>query len=111
MYKVISVSKIVNDEYQNALLCLIETGNGITIELVSGPQVQGFLKKAISYYHLCFTIDNIAHEIDRLLKEGAILLSDPKPAILFDGRKVAFLYTTEGIIELLEERHSEGVAS
>ena len=38
---------------------------------------------------------------------GGVLVSEPKPAVLFGGRRVAFLYTRIGLIELLEENDGE----
>lgn len=102
-YDVKSVSNIIFDEQQNASLCLVETNNGATIELISGATVNGLVEKGISYYHLCFTVKDISAEIDRLKKEGMMLISPPKPAILFKSKLVAFLYAQTGLIELLEE--------
>ena len=103
LYDVVSVSDVVFDEHQNATLCVIKTANGVNIELVSGTQVEGILKQGIVYYHLCYSVDDIDEEIDRLREGGAMLISDKKPAILFDNRLVAFLITTVGLIELLQE--------
>ena len=102
-YDVKSVSDVIFDEQQNASLCLILTNNGATIELISGPTVNGLIEKGISYYHLCFTVKDIVTEINRLKTGGMILVSPPKPAILFENKLVAFLYAQTGLIELLEE--------
>ena len=84
-YDIASVSKIIFDERQNAKLCLVETNNGITIELIAGSTVSNLLKKGISYYHLCFSVKDIFAEIKRLKSNGAIIVSPPKPAILFNN--------------------------
>ena len=102
IYDVVNISEVVYDERQKASLCLIETRNGLNIELVSGEQVKSLLAKEISYYHVCYTVLDIHKEIGRLKKQGAIVVSEPKPAILFNNRQVAFLYTNIGLIELLE---------
>ena len=102
IHDVESISNIVFDKNQNANLCLIKINNGISIELISGKQVENLIKKKISYYHLCYEVDDIEGEIKRLSNAGGILMSHPKPAILFENRKVAFLMLSYGIIELLE---------
>ena len=102
IHDVISISEIFYDKNQNANLCLIKIKNSLSIELISGKQVENLIKKKISYYHLCYEIQNIESEIKRLVNLGGIILSEPKPAILFDNRKVAFLLLSYGIIELLE---------
>ena len=103
IYQVLSVSDIVFDQDQKANLCFLKTGNGIDIELIAGDQVKGILEKGIEYYHVCYEVSNIRENIDSLSKKGAFVVSEPKPAKLFDKRKVAFLYTGTGLIELLEE--------
>ena len=102
IHDVISISEIFYDKNQNANLCLIKIKNSLSIELISGKQVENLIKKKISYYHLCYEIQNIESEIKRLVNLGGIILSEPKPAILFNNRKVAFLLLSYGIIELLE---------
>lgn len=102
IYDVVDTGEIVFDERQNAFVCLVKTGNGLDIELVSGEQVKELLKREISYYHMCYTVSHIRDEIQRLKKQGAIIVSEPKPARLFGDKQVAFLYTTIGLIELLE---------
>jgi methylmalonyl-CoA/ethylmalonyl-CoA epimerase len=103
IHKVLAVSDIVYDKMQDASLCIIKTDNDINIELISGNMVQNLLKKRIQYYHVCFEVENINQEILRLRAEGAFLVSEPKEAILFNNKKVAFMQTSYGLIELLEK--------
>lgn len=102
IHTVIEVSPVVSDTAQRAELCMLKTEEGISIELISGEQVQNIVKKKISYYHLCFETNDIDAEIKRLLELGAFLVSEPKPAILFNNKKVAFVQVSYGLIELVE---------
>lgn len=104
IHKILERSPIVFDYEQNAELCLLTVEGGLKIELISGKQVETIIKRKISYYHLCFEVEDINAEIKRLEKEGAILISPPKPAILFDNREVAFLIVSYGIIEILSSK-------
>ncbi len=53
--------------------------------------------------HLSFRTDDIEVELRRLRQEGALVVSRPTPAKLFEGRRVAFVYLREGtLIELVE---------
>jgi len=94
----------VFDEQQNAELVLLTLADGTNIELIAGKQVESFVKKNITYYHICFEVDDILAEADRLVAEGALLISPPKPAVLFDNRLVAFLNVSYGLIELLNSK-------
>jgi len=94
----------VFDAQQNAELVLLTLADGTNMELIAGKQVETFVKKNITYYHICFEVDDILVEIDRLVAEGAFLISPPKPAILFGNRLVAFLNVSYGLIELLNSK-------
>jgi methylmalonyl-CoA/ethylmalonyl-CoA epimerase len=102
IHDVTDVGPHVFDAEQNAEVCILWTADGVAIELISGDPVANILKKGITYYHMCFETENIDVEITRLQSLGAHLLSEPKSAILFDNRKVAFLMVSYGLIELLQ---------
>lgn len=93
----------VFDERQNARLCMLKLKDGTKIELVEGDAVNSFLKRRQFLYHTCFTTPAIEAEINNLTELGATLVSEPKEAVLFQQRRVAFLMSEMGMIELLEE--------
>ncbi|MDC0118955.1 VOC family protein [Schleiferiaceae bacterium] len=102
-HKVIWESEIVEDLRQNAQLCMVKTDFGLDFEFVSGTVVSGIVKKGISYYHTCYEVENLDGVLADFVSRGAILVSKPKQAVLFNNRRVAFLYMPYGLIELLEE--------
>jgi methylmalonyl-CoA/ethylmalonyl-CoA epimerase len=104
IHDVVETSPVVFDEGQQAELVLVTLADGTHLELISGKQVEGILKKNITYYHLCFEVDDILAEIGRLEEQGAKVLSLPRPAPLFENREVAFLHVSYGIIELLGKK-------
>lgn len=104
IHNVAAISATVFDPEQNAELALLTLTDGTHIELIAGKQVESFVKKNITYYHLCFEVDDIHTEIERLTHEHALLISSPKPAILFSNREVAFLQVSYGLIELLNSK-------
>jgi methylmalonyl-CoA/ethylmalonyl-CoA epimerase len=104
IHQIVERSPVVNDPEQEAQLVLLTLPDGTRIELVAGRQVETLVRKNIGLYHLCFEVDDIHAEIERLVGEGARLIVPPKPAALFDGRAVAFLYVDYGMIELLSKK-------
>jgi methylmalonyl-CoA/ethylmalonyl-CoA epimerase len=104
VHEVVARSPVVRDPEQDAELLLLTLADGTRIELVAGKQVEALVKRNIGLYHLCFEVGDIGAEIDRLVGEGARLVAPPKPAVLFDGRMVAFLYVPYGMIELLSQK-------
>lgn len=105
LHEVIERTPVVRDPEQDAEVALLTLSDGTRIELVAGPQVETLVKRNIGLYHLCFEVADIGAEIGRLESEGARLLIPPKPAVLFGGRTVAFLYVDYGMIELLSQKH------
>ncbi|GAA6323873.1 VOC family protein [Fusobacterium ulcerans] len=103
IHQVKSVSEVIYDKKQEAELCILEIENGLKMELISGKQVENLLKKRITYYHICYEVENITEDKEKLIKNGAFLLSGEKEAVLFSNRKVCFLMTSYGMIELVEE--------
>ena len=57
-----------------------------------------------NHFHFsCWETENIEEEIEKLKKLDSFLVSEPKEAILFQNKKVAFLMTNIGLVELVEE--------
>nr|VFJ73104.1 MAG: HAD-superfamily phosphatase, subfamily IIIC/FkbH-like domain-containing protein/non-ribosomal peptide synthase domain TIGR01720/amino acid adenylation domain-containing protein [Candidatus Kentron sp. FW] len=103
IHDVIHISDIVFDEQQDASVCLIGTEAGIPIELVAGNRVRSLLDRGIRLYHVCYEVPALLPAMETLIARGASVISDPKPAPLFDNRRVAFLDTPLGLVELLEK--------
>lgn len=99
-YNVLDTSEKIYDPNQDAYLLMIKTED-INIELVSGKVVEKFISKNITYYHVCYEVIDIEKAIKEFKK--SFVISKPKEAILFNNRKVAFLLTPIGIVELLEK--------
>ncbi len=97
-----NISEIVYDKNQDANLCMLTLDDGTKLELVSGKIVEKIVKKRQFLYHICYETDDINKEIEKLQKLDSFLVSEPKEAILFQNRKVAFLMTNIGLVELVE---------
>lgn len=97
-FDVINFSEEIYDEKQDALLQMIETKD-LNIELVAGNIVDKFIKSKTTYYHICYEVEDIYKAIEEF--QGAMLVSSPKKAILFNNRLVCFLMTPIGLVELL----------
>lgn len=103
---------IVDDQTQKVRVVLMGTSEDapVTIELISplteDSPVTDLLKKRQALYHLCYTVPDIEEAKDHARKSGAIVISKPVEAPLFDNRKICFLFTKDHyIIELVEDGH------
>lgn len=102
-YHVSRVLGPVHDPHQDATVCLAITTDGVSLELVAGPRVEGLLKRGVQLYHTCFAVEDLDAELARLVTSGAMVVGPPAPAPLFDGARVAFVATPLGLVELLEQ--------
>jgi methylmalonyl-CoA/ethylmalonyl-CoA epimerase len=70
----------------------------------TGP-INSYLTKGIGAYHVCYEVDEIEPALDRLWRNGSVVISQPVPAVAFAGRRIAWCFTpTRQLIELVE-RH------
>ncbi|RDC68019.1 HAD-IIIC family phosphatase [Rhodovulum sp. 12E13] len=102
IHRVAEVSPIIRDRFQDADLCMVRTETGERIELVSGEAVKRQIGRSVALYHTCEAVDDLDAAIARRVEAGELLVSPPKPAPLFDYRRVAFVSGPLGLTELLE---------
>ena len=110
LFHIKPITPIIEDPVQNVSVVLLSNSelSDTPIELIAPlnkvSPVSNFLEKAIHLYHICFEVDNIDSALAEAIKNKSILLSKPAPAKLFNNRRVAFVYTSDGyIVEFLEK--------
>ena len=95
---------------QKVNICFLKTNN-VYIELIEPTEenspITNFAKEGGGFHHLCFEVDDIQHEIDRMVKNGAHLVVAPVKG--FEDRLLAFLMlnlkkTKCKLIELIETK-------
>ncbi len=100
---------IVDDPIQKVRVVLMGTSDAdpIKIELISPlteeSPVSDLLKKRQSLYHLCYEVDDIEAAKKMARENGAVIISQPVEAPLFDNRKICFLFTRDHyVVEFVE---------
>lgn len=93
----------VVDPLQNATVELVETDTNLNVEFIEGEKISTLVQKGVTYYHLCYEVENLDATIKQMSENGAMVVAPPQPARLFNQRRVAFLFTSSGLVELLEE--------
>jgi len=77
---------------QKVNICFLKT-NSVYIELIepadSDSPIISFVKEGGGFHHLCFEVDDIQQEIDKMVKKGARLVVAPVKG--FEDRVIAFL--------------------
>jgi methylmalonyl-CoA/ethylmalonyl-CoA epimerase len=82
-------------------------GPGPCMELIApvdeSSPVVSWLNKNIKMYHQAYEVESMGPALALLSAQHAVVVSRPKPAIAFGGRKVAFLMLPNGLlVELIE---------
>jgi len=103
------VTEIVKDTTQKVKVVLLSTSEkeGVTIELIApltnDSPVSNFLKKGTGLYHVCFEVDDIDVALANARKHGAIIVSKPTEARLYEGKRISFVYTRDKyLVEFVE---------
>ena len=97
---------VYEDPNQKSYVQFVNLG-GLTIELLSpmsedSPVAQS-VKTRRRLHHLCYEVEHFDKELAKWDSEGRKIVSKPKSAKAFQGRRVAFFMTKEGdLFELLE---------
>ena len=77
---------------QKVNICFLKT-NSVYIELIEPADpdspIISFVKEGGGFHHLCFEVDDIQQEIDKMVKKGAHLVVAPVKG--FEDRVIAFL--------------------
>ena len=77
---------------QKVNICFLKT-NSVYIELIEPADpdspIISFIKEGGGFHHLCFEVDDIQQEIDKMVKKGARLVVAPVKG--FEDRVIAFL--------------------
>jgi methylmalonyl-CoA/ethylmalonyl-CoA epimerase len=110
LFGFVPITEVADDPIQKVSVVLLSNpkADGVPIELIAplteDSPVSNILKGNVRLYHLCFLVENIEEELKNFRSNGAIVISGPVPAELFDGKKIAFVYTPDKyVVELLEK--------
>lgn len=101
------ISDKVHDPLQGVNVSFIEFSEGV-IELVeptdpSSPISKILDKQPAMYHHVCLESDDLEKDLENCRENGQFVVSPPKPAIAFGGRRIAFVMGRDGLLwELLE---------
>jgi methylmalonyl-CoA/ethylmalonyl-CoA epimerase len=99
----------IEDSVQNVRLYWGTHATLPSVEIIAPTDTPGPVSKLAEkfhhgIYHLCFEVSDVAAWVERLsAHRRVVLVSPPKPAVLFQNRNVSFHFVEHfGLIELLE---------
>ena len=109
-FNTIGIPTLVGSQKVN--VCFLNIGN-FRLELIEPIEkdspVSNFANTGGGFHHICFEVDDIHLEVEKMVKNGARLVV--KPVKGFENRLIAFLFlnmknTKCNLIELVEKKKS-----
>jgi methylmalonyl-CoA/ethylmalonyl-CoA epimerase len=103
-----SVGPLIEDPLQKVRVAFIEVPGG-RIELIEpatedSPVREILKKRGSSHHHVCFEVENLDSQLLACSKVRMLVVSPPKPAVAFAGRRIAFVMGRDLLLwELLEQ--------
>lgn len=100
--------QIFHDPIQRVKVAFLDMpGTDVQMELVEPASDQSpvrmFLEKGGGLHHLCYEVEDCDQSLVRMRQRSAIVVKRPKPAVAFNGRRIAWVLTAEKLlVELLE---------
>jgi methylmalonyl-CoA/ethylmalonyl-CoA epimerase len=109
--------RIIHDPLQTVYVSFFTPtfpGNPV-IELVQPASAEStvtkFLERGGGLHHLCYEVDSLDEQLAWTRRNGDLIARAPMPAVAFDGRRIAWVYTKARLLlEYLERRSPEPAA-
>lgn len=103
-------SQIFTDPHQKVKVTFLTTRPGdAQIELVEpvgddSPVLRFLCDRGGGLHHVCYEVSDLEQSLADFKSRGALIVKRPKPAVAFQGRRIAWILTPEKLlVELLEE--------
>jgi methylmalonyl-CoA/ethylmalonyl-CoA epimerase len=65
--------------------------------------VKNFLSKRVGLHHICYEIDDLESGLQSARAAGLFIVSTPRPAVAFNGRRIAWVSSKNRLLmEFLE---------
>jgi methylmalonyl-CoA/ethylmalonyl-CoA epimerase len=95
------------DPLQDVELQFLEDDGGVRVELIRPLSTESPAARAVTQggglNHICYRVKDLDASVSALVAHDAKLVREPRPAVAFNGRRVAFLYTRQReLVEFVE---------
>jgi methylmalonyl-CoA/ethylmalonyl-CoA epimerase len=102
--------RIIHDPLQTVCVSFFHphSAGSPAIELVepvgTGSPVHRFLERGGGLHHVCFEVDSLERQLEWTKANRDVIVRSPAPAVAFDGRRIAWIYTKNKLlVEYLEK--------
>lgn len=104
------VSPVFHDPLQKVKVVFLQpdSEDRVQVELVApageGSPVAPFLTKGGGLHHVCYEVDDLDAHLAVMKARKAVVIRPPKPAVAFEGRRIAWMVTRERLVLEFVER-------
>ncbi len=103
--------RIIYDPQQRAYVAILARADGPMFELVEpdGPSspLAASLARGGSLHHLCYEVEALDQALSQARALGGLIVRPATPAIAFNGRRIAWVYSRDRLlVEYLERTYS-----
>jgi methylmalonyl-CoA/ethylmalonyl-CoA epimerase len=102
--------QVFHDPHQKVKVAFLTTRpEDAQVELVEpagddSPVLRFLREKGGGLHHVCCEVADLESQLLEFRSRGAVIVKRPKPAVAFNGRRIAWIMTAErALIELLEQ--------
>jgi methylmalonyl-CoA/ethylmalonyl-CoA epimerase len=106
--------RVYEDPYQRVKIAFLTLRPGDPlIELVEpmgqdSPVHRFLTERGGGLHHVCYAVGDLEVRMAEMKACRSVIIRRPKPAVAFDGRRIAWLLTAEKLlVELLEKGHQQ----
>jgi methylmalonyl-CoA/ethylmalonyl-CoA epimerase len=104
--------EIIHDALQQARVSFMRCGvdGNPAIELVEPDSEKSPLNKFVAkgggLHHICYEVDSLETQLEACRLNGSLIVKQPLPAVAFQGRRIAWVYTKQKLLVEYLERGS-----
>jgi methylmalonyl-CoA/ethylmalonyl-CoA epimerase len=109
--------RIYEDPLQKVKVAFLAARPGDTpIELVEpaaddSPVMRFLREKGGGLHHVCYEVPNLEEQMAEMKSRGSSIARRPRPAVAFNGRRIAWMLTAEKLLVELLERPGEDMGA
>jgi methylmalonyl-CoA/ethylmalonyl-CoA epimerase len=107
--------EIIHDPLQGARVTFMRFAGPETpaLELVEpdseGSPLHNFVRRGGGLHHVCYEVDSLSAQLQQSRSAGCTVVRKPLPAVAFEGRLIAWVFTREKLLMEYLERSSAAV--
>lgn len=108
------MTEIVQNSLQKVKVAFLCKDDSVIVKLIEpledNQSLINFVNRGGGFHHLCFKVENMAEQLNKLADKGLLTLVPPQPGEAFNNHDIAFLLAKYALnIELIDTDEKAGL--